>query len=548
MLQNFPRFLNRYEFIFPLFLSVLFLAVSLPGVDWGLPALWNPDEMVWRADSALRGELIFDETEPDFNYPSLPKYVMFGIGRVVYGMGYSSFAFFVAARSFSALLGALSGVLIYYSARTIGANIWNSALAGLLYIASGVAAANARFAHNDLYLQFFSILCVYFAIKYQFTKLRLWIFLSFFAVGLAASSKYTGGSLLLMPVFILIIMNWNDLRKNWLQSIGILFIGGLLSFGGYVLGTPKALFEPLYYFKGVIPALQRYPLYGLNSGAPIGLFGQWNTFENAVGTFAYYLFILCFIWFTVRLILWKFGRMKMELKYAQAILILAVTVLIFDLPFMVSVNYIPRYFIPFVPFLSILGALFIKEIIDFGNNKGWKFTSAGVTIMLVIGISYSMLRLVGIALLFTNDARIPASEYIASLRGYQNTIEYTLYPPIVDKKQFYGAARNYPIYFVKYPNEVVPTGGRFEYNQGEQGLIDREVDYFVIDSFTYSRLYNDAICQTNPVECDFFKKLLAGQIITFRLVKEYVYSLPPYLPHVSISAVNPEIRIYERVP
>ena len=547
MSPKFLRFLERYEIIIPVLLFLLFLAVSLPGIDWGLPALWNPDELVWRVSSALRGELVFDETEPDFNYPSLPKYLMFGIGKVVYAMGYSDFAFFIAARSFSALLGALSGVLVYYSARTIGANTLTSALAGLIYISSGVAAANSRFAHNDLYLQFFSILCIYFAIKYQFTKSRVWIYASFFAVGLAASSKYTGGSLLLVPVFVLVIMNWNDLRKDWLQSFGILLAGGMLCFGGYVLGTPKALFDMIHYFNSVIPTLRRYQLYGLNSGAEIGLFGQWGTFERAVGIFAYYLFILCFIWFAARLILWKFGKIQMDEKQAQAIMILMVTVLIFDLPFMMSVNYIPRYFIPFVPFLSILGALFIKDIFDFANSKSWEFMSAGVTIFLVVGISYSMLRLVSIALLFTNDARIPASEYIASIPGYKNTIEYTLYPPIVDKKQFYGAARNYPIYFVKYPNEVVPSGGRVEYNQGEQGLIDREVDYFVIDSFTYSRLYNDAICQTNPVECDFFKKLLAGKITTFHLVSEFTYSLPPFLPQVSISAVNPEIRIYERV-
>ena len=141
-----------------------------------MPALWNPDELVWRVDSALRGDMVFDETEPDFNYPSLPKYVMFGIGKVTYGMGYSSSIFIIAARSFSALLGALSGVLIYYLARTIGAGRLISGLAGLLYIASGIAAANGRFAHNDLYLQFFSILCIFFAIKYQFTKIRLWIY------------------------------------------------------------------------------------------------------------------------------------------------------------------------------------------------------------------------------------------------------------------------------------------------------------------------------------------------------------------------------------
>jgi 4-amino-4-deoxy-L-arabinose transferase-like glycosyltransferase len=214
---------------------------------------------------------------------------MFAIGRVVYAMGYSRSAFFIAARSFSALLGALSGVLIYYLTRTIGANTRTSGLAGLLYISSGVAAANGRFAHNDLYLQFFSILCIYFAIKYQFTKLRLWIYGSFLAVGLAASSKYTGGSLLLVPLFVLIFMNWGDVRRNWLQSFETLFIGGALSFGGYIIGTPKALLWMAYYFKRVIPALQHYPQYGFNSN-PHRLLGQWPCLESrAIRLLSFYL-------------------------------------------------------------------------------------------------------------------------------------------------------------------------------------------------------------------------------------------------------------------
>ncbi len=394
MPAKFLAFMERNEKLIPLLLFLLFLAVSVPGVNWGVPALWNPDELVWRVDSALRGEIIFDETEPDFNYPSLPKYVMFGVGKVVYGMGYSSSIFFISARLVSALLGAMSGVLVYYLARAIGANMQSSALAGLLYISSGIAAANARFAHNDLYLQFFSILCVFSAIKYQLTKKKLWIFVSFFTVGLAASSKYTGGSLLLVPLFVLVVMNWDDLRKNWLQSFVLLLFGGMLSFAGYVLGTPKAIYF-LTYFKNVIPALQRFALYGKNSGIPIGLFGQWKVFESAVGTFSYYLFILCFIWFAVKLILWRFGKIKLAEKQAafqQAIIILVTAVIIFDLPFLVSVNYVARFFMPFVPFLSILGALFVKEIVDPAKNKGWNFVPAIVMTLLVVGISYSMLR------------------------------------------------------------------------------------------------------------------------------------------------------------
>ncbi len=545
--MKFSVFLERYEKTIPIFLFLLFLAVSIPGANWGVPALWNPDEMVWRVDSALRGEIVFDETEPDYNYPSLPKYIMFGIGKIVYGLGYSRSIFFISARVFSAILGAVGAVLIYYLTRTIGAKVSTSALAGLLYIASGLAPANGRFAHNDLYLQLFSILCVTFAIKYQYTKSRLWIYASFLAVGLAASSKFTGGTLLLVPLFVLVVMNWHAVRRDGLRSLETLLISAGLCFGGYVIGTPKALLWMAYYFKRVIPALQRYPLYGQNSGSPIGLLGQWAVFEQAVGTFAYYLFIGCFLWFGVKLVLWSLGKTKMEQGQVQAIIILIVALIIFDIPFLVSINYIPRYFIPFVPFLAILASLFVADLLELAENRSWKFVSAAIAILLVVGISYSFLRLVSTALLFMNDARMPAGEYIATIPGENKTIEYTLYPPIVNKAQFLKA-RNYPIFFVKYPGDIVPTGGRFEYNQGEFGLIDREVDYLVIDTFTYSRFYTDSICDTNPMECDFFKRLLAGQVTTFRLLGEFTYTLPPYLPKVSISAVNPEIRVYERVP
>jgi dolichyl-phosphate-mannose--protein O-mannosyl transferase len=194
-LTRFSEVLEKYHKFIPLLLFVLFLAVSVPGVNWGVPALWNPDELIWRVDKALAGELHFDETEPDFNYPSLPKYVMFGIGKVTYGLGYSQSDFIIAARVFSALLGVAGILLVYYITLMIGSKQGTSLLAGLLCIASGVIPANARFAHNDMYLMFFSILCIFFAIKYHLTKERVWIYASFVAVGMAASSKYTGGSL-----------------------------------------------------------------------------------------------------------------------------------------------------------------------------------------------------------------------------------------------------------------------------------------------------------------------------------------------------------------
>jgi len=283
MKKKFADFFIKYEFVIPGLIFIFFMAAALPGIQWGAPELWNPDELVWRAANALRGELVFDETEPDFNYPSLPKYVMYGIGLITYGMGRSDVAFIVAARGFAAVLGGLAGVLVYYLTRLIGANKRISTLAGLLYVLSGVAAANSRFSHNDLYLQFFTILSVYFVVKYQYTGALRWLYLSFFSVGLAASSKYTGGSLILLPTLAFIVSNWAEVRTRWRSIIGGLFLGGVVSYLGYGLGTPKSLLAPVYYFSGMIPALRNYPQYGFNSGIPIGFFGQWAVFENAVG-------------------------------------------------------------------------------------------------------------------------------------------------------------------------------------------------------------------------------------------------------------------------
>jgi 4-amino-4-deoxy-L-arabinose transferase-like glycosyltransferase len=470
---------------------------------------------------------------------------MYGIGEIVYGLGYSRSVYIISVRLFSAFLGAGSVLLVYYLTRKITSNTLIAALAGLLVIASGVVPANARFGHNDFYLQLFSILCIYFLINYQFSKNRLWSYASFFAVGLAASSKYTGGSLILAPLFILIVINWEDFRTNWLQAFEMIFIGLILSFLGYAAGTPKSLLWMSYYFKRVIPALTRYPEYGLQPNSVIGLFGQWGTFIEAVGSFVFLLFILSFLWFTIKLVLVKAGKVQMDEKQKQAILILLVALIFFDLPFMISVNYIPRYFIPFVPFFSILAALFVKEVTQLSIQKGYPYLRTGIYLLLFIGISYSLLRSVSTALLFMNDARMAASEYVKTLRA-GTVIEYTLYPPIIPKEHFYKA-RNYPIFFIKYPGQEVPTDKAFQYNQGEAGLIERQVDYLVIDTFTYTRLWDPYICKTNPVECDFFKKLLAGQT-HFRLIKEFAYKLPSFLPQVSISAVNPEIRIYEYQP
>src|SRR5688572_27955666 len=112
-------------------------------------------------------------------------------------------------------------------------------------------------------------------------------------------------------MFVLVVMNWREVPRDRLRSLETSLISAGLCFGGYVTGTPMALLSMAYYFKRIIPALQRYPLGGHASGWSIGLFGQWPVFEQAVGTFAYALRVACFLSFALQLVLWSLGNTKL---------------------------------------------------------------------------------------------------------------------------------------------------------------------------------------------------------------------------------------------
>ena len=542
MKYDLEKFLVKNEKFIPLVLLLLFVAVTVPGISWGAPSLWNPDELFWRVNMALGGEMKFDETEPDYNYPSLPKHVMYGVGWLVEKAGGSQTDILVSARLISVLLGGLTVILIYQIAKMASANIYVRLLSAFFALSSTVLAHNARFAHNDLYLLFFITLALYALIKYRLFAHRLWLYLAFFSVGCAASSKYTGVSFLAVLLVFFLVENWHNIRTEWLRAAETLFIAFVWTVAGYVIGTPKSLLWMSFYFKRMIPAALRFASYGRGPDSVIGFYGQWSTFQAAVGTWVYTLFLIAFAWFAIKLILLSFGKIEEREQRKKVIFTLLVSILIFDIPFWMSYNYVPRFFLPFLPMFAVLASLFVEDVASFAKQRSFAFAAPGLSIVVIGIILASFLQVVSVALLFANDARTPAGEFIEMLKP-NTVLEYTLYPPSIPESHF-AKTRNYPIYLIKYPGETVPTNKAFQYNQGEEGLYERGVDYFVADSFTYSRFSDTHTCETNPVECEFFNKLIAGET-SLRLLASFDYSLPPYLPQISLAAVNPDIKIYE---
>jgi hypothetical protein len=192
---------------------------------------------------------------------------------------------------------------------------------------------------------------------------------------------------------------------------------------------------------------------------------------------------------------------------------------------------------------SILAAFFIEQLY---NSVVPYHAIYPRLIVLGIGAVFllSLARIASVMLLFMNDARIPASQYILSLPT-RASLEHTLYPPTIPYKYF-RRSYNYPIYFVKVAGDPIPTSDRYVFNTGEAGLDKRKTRFLVVDSFTADKFDNTYTCTQMQAECDFFKQLATGQSAHYKMIAEFSYTLPGYLPQLDLLFVNPTIRIYER--
>lgn len=536
-------FLKKYEFIIPLGLFVLFLAFTLPGISWGAPSIWHPDEIVVRVISALHGEWKFSEY--NFNYPDLPQYTMYYLGKVILALGYSDGEVLIASRVLSAVVAGATILLTYAIVRRAGGSVGLAGLSGLFLLCVSELSFNGRFAHNDTYTVFFITLSMLCMVTYAAKNQRGWLYASFIAVGMAASSKYTGIGLIPALVLIYIIIQFKNLKKDWFAIGETLFISAALTFLGFALGTPKALTWMAYFFKRVFAALEWQATWGRHDDSVRGLTGQFPMMQGTLGTALYILFIAAFIWACVVVIqAWRRNELT-RTSQASFFGILLLGVFFLDLPITISYNYQPRYVLTFMPLLAILAAYFVAEIYRRVSQFGKPIYSTAVVVLVSAVVLYSFARMVSIALLFINDARIPATAFMKTLRP-DTSLETTNYPPSYPDG-FFKREHNYPLYIRMGASDAVPTDKPYEFNKAEQGLLDRGTDYLIVDSFTASRFDDPYVCNQLPNECEFFKQLATGKTEHYQLIAEFSYSLPWYLPQVHVAIANPTIRIYERI-
>ena len=534
------EFVQKYEFLIPLALGLVFFRLTLIQVSWGLPDIWNPDELIDRVVHALQGRWVFDQI--NFDYPSLPKYAMFWLGKLLLNWGFSYEQVIYYARVLSILLGSFTVILTYRIARLIGAAILPSAFAALLLIANSELSINARFAHNDIYLTFFVTLVVFAVVKYSLASRRQWIYLAGLFSGFAASSKYNGATILLLPVLYFVYLEWREKRTlKWNVAKPLLVIC-VLSGVGYAIGTPRSVLVPIFYFENLLPALANHPIRARGPDSLVGLLGQWGAINRSIGAPIFLLFLvsaLGLLWYFLRRAHREAKGPSIEL---ESVAILFVAMIAFDLPILVSYYYPYRLFMPLYPLMAVASAAFLHLFSPrlFPVRQPVAKTLSVIVLLLVF--SLSMLRVAGIVLLLKNDPRYNATQLLLTLP--KGKLEYTLYPPNIPRENFFSATA-YPIRISKFLLAGEAADTQHGFNLGSAGVEVRQPDYLIVDSFTYN-VFNDALaCENYAAECAFFDSLLAGRS-AYEQIGSFSYELPWYIPEQQASFLNPVILVFQR--
>ena len=243
---------RQFDRIAPVLLALLFVAITLPGLSWGVPSYWHPDELARNVDKMIHGVYRIDATF--FNHPFLPKHIYAWIGRLVMQFGDSRQAYILLVRFLNLVLaGGIIG-MAYLVTRASGAGILAGVWAAAFTFSSSEISLNARIAHDDIFVAFFTTLAVFLLVKYRSSKRTLFLFASFFVIGLAASSKYNGVSLALAPVVLVLLERRNSNGKSFINKIVTLLAGLALVILGFLAGSPEALTQLSFFLQQIKPA------------------------------------------------------------------------------------------------------------------------------------------------------------------------------------------------------------------------------------------------------------------------------------------------------
>ncbi len=262
------------------------LACAVIGVDFGVH--WDEPILIGGLSDAIRSGTWVQQK---FNYPSLPYGLLMlqafpdflaNTGDIAAQLsGNLKYAgprplpavadailqpdFLLRSRIMFAAITLGTAVWVFMIVRTLGRSVWEAVLAAAILLSSWELGYHARWVAPDgLLMQFgaLTILLVLLAVKSKERGL-MWLHASAAVVGLAISSKYPGGLLILPSAYAA----WTILRRRnpdmkvmplLARVAGVMATCGIAMMIAFFLTTPAALVSPLSVLGDAYAEVQHY--------------------------------------------------------------------------------------------------------------------------------------------------------------------------------------------------------------------------------------------------------------------------------------------------
>jgi 4-amino-4-deoxy-L-arabinose transferase-like glycosyltransferase len=348
------------------------LALRFVGLGWGRPFVYHPDEWLI-ANPAMDMVRTGSWIPHSFTYPSGLIYVERLIVAILHQLDSSlplttgsvvlpeQFPYFYAGRAFVAVTGALTAVPTYLAARSTS-NAFGGLVAALAVAVAPVAVTNSHYLTTDVPTAALVAVTLWLSLR-GVEGGGPWLVAAGFVAGLAASTKYNGGLVVIVPLVVLLSSHAPGqlLRRSTLGAAGLIV---LASMAGFVLVTPAALFDASQVWTtGILFQFQTY------SGGLPGYEGSDNS-----------IYFLRVLWggngFGAGFcILAALGLLLAIAKRRPADLaILAFTLAYYALISLPPVRF-DRNLLPLLPFLAVLAGRTVGSIVDFVASHPRRMTA-----------------------------------------------------------------------------------------------------------------------------------------------------------------------------
>lgn len=416
--------------------------LNIYGINWGLPARWNVDQPVTTALNMLKDKSIFPQ---DYFEPSLYYYVLimicapFLLISMLFNKEFLSIIadakiswnlmalhhpdvashIFMIAR-FSSVLFSLASVFVTYRlAKKIG-----GARVGLFAaLALALTMDFVNWAHMDksiALVNLLSLLAVYYLVILYSNNhyMRKTFLLACLFAGLASSTKFNG----MLTISVVPLAVWKmkpgsgSGLKNGFFCAREIFLGLSVFLGTFVLTSPALIFKSrLFFLNSIQTRRETFFMNGLFDTLKIWLPNMARILQTFTDMLGIPLFLLAAaaLVYCLRL----FNKPAIRILY----FFIFCLVLFFSFNKRVFISPDSKFFIQTVPYLSVLSALFINDLLGGDVFSGTKRRVKIIIIFLVFSTSF--IYCLSLGEIFANsDVRYQATKWFLDHNNERNNI------------------------------------------------------------------------------------------------------------------------------